>query len=338
MNKLSFSKPIFSVVMPMYNVEKYIEESIQSVLNQSYANFELICVDDGCTDNTLALVERFSDSRLRIVRQKNQGLSAARNTGINCTRGLYVALLDSDDFWHKDKLLSHYKHFEGNLKLGISYSASRFVDEGSRDMGIGQYPKLKNIQPKDIFCRNPIGNGSAAVIRRSFLLKLAKCESFNGQFRNVYFDESLRQSEDVEFWLRAILTSDEIIEGIEPALTYYRVNSGGLSANLESQFKAWNRAAEKNRQLNPRFFNTWYSRAAAYQKRYLARRAVQSRMPGVAFKYIIQAFKSDWRILIEEPGRTILTFFCIVFSFLPKCVYQFSERLFINLMKPLKFS
>ncbi|MFT6208936.1 MAG: glycosyltransferase involved in cell wall biosynthesis, partial [Colwellia sp.] len=96
--------PIVSVIIPMYNVEKYIEQSIDSVLKQTYHNFEIILVDDGCTDDTLNKVNKFTDPRIRLIHQTNRGLSGARNTGIDSARGLYVALLDADDYWAKDKL------------------------------------------------------------------------------------------------------------------------------------------------------------------------------------------------------------------------------------------
>lgn len=320
------SKPVFSVVMPMYNVSRYVKKAIDSVLAQSYSNFELICVNDGCTDNTVEIVKAYNDPRIRLIHQKNRGLSAARNTGINHSRGLYVALLDSDDYWTAGKLLTHYKHFGLNSRLGISYSASTFVDENNNDLGIGQYPRLHNITPEYIFCRNPIGNGSAAVIRRSMLMAMVELNTIDGEVRHTYFDETMRQSEDVEFWLRAALTSDWIFEGVGKPLTFYRVNTSGLSANLQKQFDAWRYSVKKNWHLDPVFFETWYSRAAAYQKRYLARRAIQSRNALTAIKLIHSALITDWRIIRDEPVRTGITWGCALLSVLPERVYSFIEK------------
>ncbi len=115
--------PVFSVVIPMFNVEDYIDQSIQSVLGQDYNNFELICVNDGCQDKTVSRVLEYKDPRIRLISQNNGGLSAARNTGIRNSRGLYIAFLDADDYWREDKLKKHLEHFEGNPKLGLSYSA-----------------------------------------------------------------------------------------------------------------------------------------------------------------------------------------------------------------------
>ena len=142
---MTINKPVFSVVMPMYNVEKYVRQAIASVLAQTYQHFELLCVDDGSTDGTLAIAASFADPRIRIISQENRGLSGARNTGINNSSGLYVAFLDSDDYWDMDKLRSHLEHFRNNARLGVSYSASAFIDDNGRAMGIGQYPKIENI-------------------------------------------------------------------------------------------------------------------------------------------------------------------------------------------------
>ena len=321
-------KPVFSVVMPMYNVEKYIAKAIHSVLVQRYSNFELICVDDGCTDRSVEIVKQFDDPRIRIVQQKNRGLAAARNTGINQCRGLYIAFLDSDDLWHPEKLLRHFEHFRSNPNIGVSYSASEFINEAGEKMGIGQYPKLNNVTPVDIFCRNPIGNGSAAVFRHSVLLKVSQCQGD----RVTYFDESMRQSEDVEFWLRVALTTPWQFAGLAQPLTLYRVNSSGLSANLERQLEAWEYAVKKNNTLNSVFFEQWYPLALAYQKRYLARRAVQSRNGKTAVKLIHSALKSDLRILWQEPKRTLITYLCSFLVLLPQAMYAPLEKMAMRRM------
>ena len=121
--------PRMSVVMPVFNVEDFIEQAIQSVLDQSFKDFELIIVDDGGSDRSMAIARSFDDPRIRIVSQKNRGLAGARNTGIACARAPLVALLDSDDRWHEDKLLLHYVHLQANPGIGVSYSGSRLIDE-----------------------------------------------------------------------------------------------------------------------------------------------------------------------------------------------------------------
>lgn len=311
-----------SVVIPMYNVERYIEQSVRSVLEQTFENFELICVDDGSSDRTFFKLKQFDDDRIRLVMQDNKGLAGARNTGINAARGKYIALLDADDFWAPEKLEKHVAHLESDADIGISYSSSWFVDEQGNELGIGQFPKLKGIYPKDVLCRNPIGNGSAPVIRRSVLKEMTTNINTSYGDRTVCFNESLRQSEDIEFWVRIALTGKWKIEGIAEPLTYYRLNSGGLSANLEKQFQSWQQAMELNRPGNEPFFESWYTLAKAYQYRYLARRAIQSGNSKAAIKLATQALTCNARILLEEPGRTSATYLCALLSHLPGRMYQ----------------
>jgi glycosyltransferase involved in cell wall biosynthesis len=314
--------PVVSVVIPMYNVGKYIAQSITSVLKQSYHHFELILVDDGCVDNTLDIVNTFTDPRIRLIQQQNRGLSGARNTGIDAARGLYVALLDADDYWAKDKLAKHIQHLSANPKVGVSYSPSLFINEEGVLLGVGQFPKLNNITKQHIFCRNPVGNGSSPVIRRSLLSEVGYFGVERDKYRKMYFDESLRQSEDIELWTRIALTTTWKFAGIDKPLTYYRVNNSGLSADVDKQFASWQHAVMLNKDSDPRFFKQFYSLAKAYQLRYLARRAIQSESKLTAFKLIHQAIYCNYRIIFQEPSRTIMTLGCAWLKFLPSKIYN----------------
>jgi glycosyltransferase involved in cell wall biosynthesis len=101
--------PYFSVIIPLYNKSKYIKKTLQSVLNQNFLDFEIIVVDDGSTDNSLAIVKQFEDRRLKIYKQENKGVSAARNKGISNAKGAYLALIDADDLWYSNHL-TELKH------------------------------------------------------------------------------------------------------------------------------------------------------------------------------------------------------------------------------------
>jgi len=330
--------PIISVVIPMYNVERYIEKAIDSVLAQTFTNFEIICVDDGCFDGTLAKVKKYTDRRIRIVRQENKGLAAARNTGIDAALGMYIALLDADDFWAPQKLELHVKHLQFNPSVGVSYSSSIMVDEQGNSLGVGQYPKLRNIRPQDIFCRNPVGNGSAAVIRRTALAEVGVLDIDRRRFRVNYFDPEFRQSEDVELWLRIALNTNWKFEGIKQALTYYRINSGGLSADVEKQFDSWRNIVTKNLADQGKFFAAWTSLAEAYQSRYLARRALQSGDSFTALALIHRALVKNPRILFQEPSRTLITYGCSLLALLPNCVYKPMQLLGMKLLGRYKIS
>lgn len=319
--------PIVSVVVPMFNVEQYIAQCVESVLKQSFGQFELILVDDGCSDSTMRVVARFDDRRIRVVSQRNRGLSGARNSGIDVARGLYIALLDADDFWHPNKLVSHVRHLNSHPQVGISYSPSLFVSEQGKSIGIGQFPKLTGITRQHVLCRNPIGNGSSPVIRRSVLEEIAFYGTGHNKYRKMYFNESLKQSEDIELWTRIALTTQWQFEGIEKPLTFYRVNQGGLSANIDKQFAAWQQAMELNKASAPEFFTRYYQLAKAYQLRYMARRAIQSDVKLAGLTLIYRALCCDIRILWQEPKRTCLTLISAWLKLLPAKLYGKIERI-----------
>jgi glycosyltransferase involved in cell wall biosynthesis len=314
-----------TVVIPMFNVEKYIEKCIISVLGQTFKNFEVICVDDGCSDNTLNILKQFTDPRIRLIKQQNRGLAGARNTGIQAARGIFIALLDSDDCWASQKLTKHVAHLNNNPQVGVSYCASLFIDENNNIMGTGQFPKLTQINFRDILCRNPVGNGSAAVIRKRLLTDISTKSREQG--RKYYFDETLRQSEDIELWVRIALSSKWKFEGISSPLTYYRINDGGLSANLNKQFANWTLAMSKNEKTNIKIFKQLLPLARAYQLRYLARRAIHSGNSYQAITFIHRALFEQPRILFEEPKRTIATYACALLSLLPRLLYISLESL-----------
>ncbi|MFQ3234633.1 MAG: glycosyltransferase involved in cell wall biosynthesis [Paraglaciecola sp.] len=328
MNKRTL--PIVTVVIPMFNVEKYIEKCITSVLAQTFKNFEVICVDDGCTDNTPIILKQYTDPRMRVITQKNRGLACARNRGIQAAKGIYIALLDSDDCWADEKLAKHVLHLNSNPEIGVSYCPSLFIDKNGNMIGMGQYPKLTKISFKDILCRNPIGNGSAPVIRKRLLEEISTKNQ--EQSRKYYFDETLRQSEDIELWVRIALLNTWKFEGIPEPLTYYRINNGSLSANLKKQFASWTLAMSKNEQTNARLFKRLLPIARAYQFRYLARRAIHSGESYQAITFIHRALFEQPLILFEEPKRTIVTYVCALLSFLPHSLYVNLEKLAIKFL------
>ena len=322
------SRPTVSVVMPVFNVEKYLKVAIESVLAQSFDDFELIIVDDGSTDDSASIYQNFAtiDSRIIVLKQVNQGLAAARNTGIRNANGQYVALLDSDDFWHPDKLQRHVELLNSNPEVGVTYSASAFIDEQGKSIGLEQRPKCEGVSAKDVFLRNPIGNGSAAVIRKAVFDDIVFVNLDGGAHHNTqYFNVKLRQSEDIECWVRIATTTDWEFAGVNQALTYYRVNDSGLSANVEKQFQSWEKACNLMRNYSYSFTQRYFSLAAAFQFRYLARRAIRSQDRKKALNLVVKAIKTNPKILLLEPARSLITVTAALCLFLPRSWHNFME-------------
>ena len=320
--------PKISVIITYYNAEKYIARAIQSVLNQTYGDFELIIVDDGSSDRGVEICQSFKDSRIKIIRQANRGAPGARNTGFRHAQCDYIALLDSDDLWSPHKLDRHIAHLDQEPDVGISFCYSEFIDESDKRLGLYQKSKrLTGITPDDVLCRNPVGNGSSAVIRRSLLQDIEFQAEIQGKMERCYFDEHLRErhadATDVEFWLRACITAKGRIAGIPEVLTYYRINECGLSANAIGQLHALDQVIEKTRTYAPDVIDRCESLARAYHFRYTARRLVTLGESRMAMKMLHSSLRSNWRIILDEPRKTILTtlaVYCI--HYLPAKLYH----------------
>ncbi|MEL6861245.1 MAG: glycosyltransferase family 2 protein [Pseudomonadota bacterium] len=311
------SMPTVSVIMPVYNTAKYVEAAVQSVLDQTFSNFELLIIDDAGSDNSIELCQGFDDPRIRIISQVNRGLAGARNTGIRNAKGQFIALLDSDDLWEPQKLEKHVQHLRRAPHIGVSYAASKLIDDDGHLLRITQRPKLRQISPRDVFLRNPIGNGSAPVLRRAVFEEIAYLNPAREELD--YFDESFRQSEDIECWCRIALTTDWGFEGICGAHTRYRINEGGLSANVVKQYETWSRVRDRVKQLDPQFARKCAPYAEAYQLRYLARRAVRMGEGALAWSLMMDALNICPKIILEEPGKTLTTTIAAaVLRFLPR--------------------
>lgn len=314
---------LVSVIVPVYNVEDYIADTVQCVLDQTYPHFELILVDDGSPDRSVEICQQFDDPRIKIIRQENQGANAARNEGIRQAKGEYLAFLDSDDLWLPEKLEKHVEHLERSPKLGISYSRSAFIDEESNPLGIYQMPKLTNLTIGDLICRNPISNGSCPVIRKQVFEDIKFEDNLYGKPENFYWDECLQGSQDLDCWFRIALQTKWKIEGIPENLTLYRINSEGISAKLLKKQDSWEQVIEKTRSYAPKVVAQWENAARAYHLRYLARRAVTLRDGKMARQLVNEAIASHPTMFFEEPLRTSVTLgAAYTLSLLPQSLYQ----------------
>lgn len=321
--------PKVSVIMPVYNVEAFVADAVQSVLKQNFTDYELLIIDDLSPDGSIAICESFDDPRIKIIRHtENRGLAGARNTGIRHAQGEYLAFLDSDDCWREDKLSLHVAHLDNHPEVGVSFSRSAFINEDGTANHCYQMPKLKNIEAGYYLCRNPIGNGSAPVIRKEVFDDIKYTDNSRDNDQDWYFDENLRRSEDIECWIRIMILTNWVIEGIPEPLTLYRLNAGGLSAQLYKQLESWEQVVEKTRSYAPAFVAKWEHKARAYQLRYLARQAIRLHDGATATRFVHKALKTNLRIVTQEPGRTILTIgAAYLLWFTPKRIYQSIENI-----------
>lgn len=215
--------PEVSIIMPVYNSLNVICDAVQSVQNQTFANFELIIIDDGSTDNTILKIRELAqqDSRIIIIQNThNLGAAISRNIGCNCAKGKYIAFLDSDDLWVVDKIEKQMKYMESN-GYDLSYTAYGFMNLNGKYMG-KDYLVPNSITYKKLLCENVI-LCSTVMIKASVLQE----HKFNNQFFH----------EDYKLWLELLREGNKAC-GLKEVLCLYR--SGGRSSNrVKSAKNRW---------------------------------------------------------------------------------------------------
>lgn len=307
---MSNSVPAVSIIVPIYNSEKYIEATVRSALRQDFPDFELLLVDDGSTDGTAAICRSFTDPRVRYVHQANGGVSRARNRGLAEARGGIIAFLDSDDLWHEDKLSAHVAHLDSDPMLGVSYSSCRFIDADSAFLKTVYRPKLKSITAADLYCRNPIAGGSSAVFKREVFDAIVEPQSGDGHADAFDVNASARgasYAEDHQCWLRIAIHSGLRFEGIDRALTYYRLHDQGLSANVDTMYQGWRAIDRYVAQVRPDLHRSHSKIANAYQMRYYARRLVARGNAREALTFLWRSLRFSPVPFWQEPRKSIVT-------------------------------
>jgi glycosyltransferase involved in cell wall biosynthesis len=182
-----------SVIIPTYNRKDYLKEALDSVFSQSFKYFEVIIIDDGSNDGTSELIQEKYGSSIKYFWQENQGESTARNRGLEMAQGEYIALLDSDDRWLKEKLEKQIIYLNENPSSGMVFCQAWIIDnKGKRIEGEPWGNELKNtgIELKSLVFDNKISGPSSTLIRRSVFNNIGK------------FDPNIRYGEDWDLWLR----------------------------------------------------------------------------------------------------------------------------------------
>jgi glycosyltransferase involved in cell wall biosynthesis len=216
--------PRVSVIVPAYNAAVYLPHAIDSVLAQTFVDWEIVVVDDGSTDHTQSVVESYRPAladKLQYIHQSNHGLPAARNTGIKAARGEFIALLDADDVWLPQRLERGVQVLDSDPEIGLVHARVARID--TKGMVIGQ---LK-VDPKymsgriahDIYIRRAHIVCPTVMFRRHCLDKAG------------WFDESMRATEDRDLWFRIALHFK--IEYIDEILAYYRLSPSSMTSDLD---------------------------------------------------------------------------------------------------------
>lgn len=211
--------PKISVVVPAYNSQRTILETIDSVLQQSFSDFELIIINDGSTDRTLELLETVQDTRLKVYSYPNGGLPTARNRGINRATGEFISFIDADDIWTPDKLELQLKALQKNPRAGVAYSWTTCMGNNGNSFHPGVTESFQGNVYANLLVGNFIGSGSNVLIRREAIESVG------------YFDKSLKSAEDWDYWLRLAPKWDFVV--VPKPQILYRLSSGAMSSKLD---------------------------------------------------------------------------------------------------------
>ncbi|EJC77402.1 glycosyltransferase family 2 protein [Rhizobium hidalgonense] len=292
--------PLITIVIPAYNAEKTLLETLGSVSSQSYDKLEILVVDDGSRDGTFDLARDYGlkDDRVRVLRQDNGGVARARNHGIREARGLYIAPVDADDIWHPEKIelqLQALKKFPDGH--GVAYNWYAAIDENGIIFGHSR-PVLHQGDIFELLLReNFIGNGSTPLMPRADVLA---CGGYDAGLR----DAGAEGCEDLKLYLAL---AEKLPFALVPDfLTGYRFTRGNMSSNAHRMLKSHAlvmapiaaRYPQLARDIRAAQFNTarWYFKKAFFDGDYPQ---VKKLAPMMAGKYtpqlIIYGMRDSWR-------------------------------------------
>ncbi len=246
--------PTVTVVIPTYNAINYLPKALESLLHQTFTNFEVIIIDDGSTDSTAQWLGNLTDSKIEITVQTNQGVAVARNLGIAKAKGDYIAFLDSDDLWEPTKLEKQVQCLEANPDVGLVNTWIEYIDEQGNHLSIVQAPEAVGNVWNRAIAENLILCGSVPLIRRS-------CFETVG-----VFDPNLLSAEDWDMWIRIAASYSFAL--IREPLVSYRQHLKSKSNNLEMHLLHRLKTIDKTFQSVP--FQLQYLKDQAYGRAYLS--------------------------------------------------------------------
>lgn len=280
---------LISIIVPIYNEEKYIKRCIESIICQTYKNIEIILVDDGSKDNSLEICKKMAqaDNRIKVIQKENGGASSARNCGIKKSNGKYLTFVDADDWIEKDYIYALYK----NLKLyNVDIVKGNYLKESNNKVyGKENFKNLKNrvIKKEDNFISSVLEGGiftyiCGVLIEKNILIK-----------NNINFDEDITYMEDELFWLKIIM-ADLKIYILDKVIYHYYINNDSISKNIEMVSKNINDVLNVNKKIQNIIDNTKFE-----EKYILKRKLCTCHFNIIFYLYYIQYKKENTKLKDE---------------------------------------
>lgn len=290
---------LVSVIIPAYNAEAFIDQTLNSVLKQTYQDFEIIVVDDGSRDRTAEIVESYArcDRRIRLLRQENSGVAAARNLAIQASNGEYISPIDADDVWYPEKLEKQVRCLEASDEtVGLVYSWSVYLNEAGEM--IGRYIADQDFTAAEgnvfngLLYFNFLDNASTALFRRSCIDRVG---GYNCNLRA----QNAQGCEDWDIYIR--IAEQYSVRVVPEYLIGYRQYVGSMATNAPVMAKSYEVMMSEVQQRNPNIpdrIRRW-SRSTFYN--YLIGKSYVSGDYQNMFVWIVRCLSVD-RVVLLRPG------------------------------------
>ena len=279
--------PLVSVIIPAYNAEAFIEKTLNSVLSQTYQNLEVLVVDDGSHDRTPEMIKSIAqqDQRVIMLHQKNAGVAAARNLGIEKSQGEFIAPIDADDIWYPENIEKQVQCFlESEPSVGLVYSWSVDIDQDDVPTGIFRAAKIEGEVYITLVCHNFIGNASASMIRRD-------CFEQVGGYNSQLKEQAAQGCEDWDLYLRVAEVCQFRV--VPDFLIGYRKITNSMSRDSTQMAKSHHLVMQAVRQRHPEIPTALYGFSSSSLYIYFAHQSRYFKDHKTTLFWLRQAIKLD---------------------------------------------
>lgn len=214
--------PKISVVMSVYNGEKYLKEAVESILNQSFDDFEFIIINDASTDSSLQILESYKDSRINIINNgKNIGLTKSLNKGVGLAKGKYIARMDSDDISEESRFEIEYSKLEQNPQITVVGSNVQHIDSEGNELEVVKYPETQEEHIGNIFFANTLVHSTTMFRKLNF-------DNVGG------YNEEFYKAQDYDLWFK-LLNDGGVLFNIQKSLLKYRLHNESISIKYSKE-------------------------------------------------------------------------------------------------------
>jgi glycosyltransferase involved in cell wall biosynthesis len=284
---------LVSVIVAVYNGEKYIRETMDSILNQAYRDLEIIVINDGSTDSTSEIINSYIklDPRVKMLTHQNKGVSISRNRGIQCSKGDFIAPCDADDIWYPQKIEKQVAVMESSNTIGLVYGWTKHIDANGIPTGYNFVQSKSGHVFYSMLEQELIGSGSVPLLRRSALEEVGLYPEFN-QLED--FDLYLRIAEKWEFGV------------VEDFVTQYRQIPESNSRNFKLMEANYENIMQRIANNHPELSSDLIRRHRSQVYYWLADLSKQSRDVNSCFRYIAKATRLDWKYLSKFKTYKLL--------------------------------